>query len=115
MKPFGIKYLVSIVTSCTDEIEDEFDETLYVINELTGNVFWFDNENQEWHQSIYPIKSIVADIGKEFKEVDYFDNGYVNTDDIWEGVGYTSIIDRYPEEFAQNVNNPQEQENTLST
>ena len=53
-------------------------------------------------------------VGKEFKEVDCFDNGYINTDDIWEGVGYTSIIDRYPEEFAQNVNNPQEQENPLS-
>ena len=81
---------------------------LYVVNILTGNAFWFDNDNLEWNASIYPAEVIIKDIGVEFTEVESFDNGYVNTDCIWEGIGWTSIVGRYLGEFDKNLNRGKE-------
>lgn len=58
--------------------EEETAGTLYsaLSEEL---VYWFDNFNSEWNRSLLSHSSIRED--KEFKLVDYFDNGYVTTDD----------------------------------
>ena len=102
MKPYGIKYLVSYHPAINGLIEEDAG-VLYVLNMLTGNVFWFDNDNMEWNASIYPAEALIKDIGREYKEVDSFDNGYVNTDCIWEGIGWTSIVGRYLGEFDKNI------------
>lgn len=103
MRPKDIKYLVSYDPAMYGMHEDTAG-TLYVVNELTGNVFWFDNDNMEWFKSMYSSEILLNFINMEFVEVENFDNGYVNTDDIWEGLGYTSLIGRHPEEFVKNIN-----------
>ena len=103
MKPHGIKYLVSYHPAMCGLPED-LAGTLDVVNMLTGNVFWFDNDNSEWHKSIYSAESTIKNIGIEYTEVDYFSNGYINTDDLWDNSA-SSLIRRFPEEFVQNFNN----------
>ena len=103
MKPYGIKYLVSY-NAATNGMHDDTAGTLYVVNELTGNVFWFDNDNMEWFKSMYSAKILLESLNTEFVEVESFDNGYVNTEDLWEGLGYTSLIGRHPEDFVENMN-----------
>ena len=39
----------------------------------------------------------------KYEEVDSFDNGYVNTDDLWDKQAQTSLVRRYPQEFAKNL------------
>ena len=102
MKPYGIKYLVSYDLA-THGMPEDTAGTLYVVNKLTGNVFWFDNNNMEWFKSMYSAEILLELINAEFIEVESFDNGYVNTEDIWEGIGYTSLIDRHPEDFVNNI------------
>lgn len=52
---------------------------LYVGNIINENVYWFDNNNEEWHKSLYTHKNLIND--PEFKPVKYFDNGYISSDD----------------------------------
>ena len=101
-KPYGIKYLVSYHPEMLG-LHADTAGTLDVVNLLTGNVFWFDNDELEWHMSIYGAKSVLGAVGEEYIEVDNFDNGYINTDCIWDGIGGTSLVGRYPEEFEQNL------------
>ena len=102
MKPYGIRYLVSYHPAMCG-LPAETAGILDVVNTITGNVFWYDNENLEWHKSIYSAQSTLDSIGEEYEEVEYFDNGYINTDDLWEGGARASLISRYPEEFRQNL------------
>ena len=102
MKPIGIRYLVSYHPAIYDLPADTAG-TLDVVNELTGNVFWFDNENEEWHKSIYSAESTIKNIGSEYIEVDSFDNGYINTDELWDDGWKNSLTRRYPEEFINNL------------
>lgn len=107
MKPYGIKYLVSYSPEMYGLPEDSAG-TLDVVNMLTGNVFWFDNDNLEWHKSIYSAESTLKNLGTEYEEVENFDNGYINTEDLWDNSKH-SLIRKYPEEFAINLrcNNPE--------
>ena len=102
MKPKGIRYLVSYHPAMFG-LPAETAGVLDVVNMLTGNVFWFDNDNLEWHQSIYAAQSTIREIGIEYEEVESFDNGYVNTDDLWDEGTRTSLIRRYPKEFVENL------------
>ena len=108
MKPYGIRYLVSYHPAMCG-LPAETAGVLDVVNTLTGNAFWFDNENEEWHKSIYSAKSTLAALGDEYIEVESFDNGYVNTDDIWDEGARASLISRFPDEFMQNINYGKEQ------
>ena len=108
MKPYGIKYLVSYHPAMLGLHEDTAG-TLYVVNTLTENVFWFDNDELEWQGSIYPADEVLDAIGDEYEEVESFDNGYVNTEDIWSGIAWTSIVGRYPDEFAENFKKIEEE------
>lgn len=108
MKPYGIKYLVSYHPEMYG-LHADTAGTLDVVNLLTGNVFWFDNDELEWHKSIYSADSVLGAIGDEYQEVQRFDNGYVNTDDIWSGIGGRSLVGRYPEEFAVNLKRTEEE------
>ena len=101
MKPYGIRYLISYHPAMYGLPEDSAG-TLDVVNELTGNVFWFDNDNSEWHKSIYSAKTTLEGLGDEYEEVDYFDNGYINTDDLWD-TSLTSLLGRFSEEFSINI------------
>ena len=111
-KPYGIRYLVSYHPAMMGLPADTAG-TLDVVNMLTGNVFWFDNDNEEWHKSIYSAKSVIKEIGNEYTEVARFDNGYINTDDLWEQWTKNSLIRRYPEEFARNLKNMQDSHELL--
>ena len=102
MKPKGIKYLVSYHPAMYGLPADTAG-TLDVVNMLSGNVFWFDNDNEEWHKSVYSAKTTLEAVGSEYEEVESFCNGYVNTADLWEHGTKTSLIDKYPEEFAKNI------------
>lgn len=102
MKPYGIRYLISYHPAMCG-LPAETAGCLDVVNTLTGNVFWYDNYNGEWHKSIYSAESTLKELSNEYKEVESFDNGYVNTDDLWEQGTRASLIRRYPEEFAQNI------------
>ena len=102
MKPKGIKYLVSYHPAIYDLPADTAG-TLDVVNMLSGNVFWFDNENAEWHKSIYSAKSTLEALGTEYEEVEHFDNGYINTDELWDDGWKNSLTRRYPEEFKKNL------------
>ena len=108
MKPIGIRYLVSH-HSAMYGLDEDFAGTLDVVNVLTDNVFWFDNDNLEWHKSIYSAKSTLQGIGEEYVEVERFDNGYINTDDLWDERAKNSLIRRYSEEFERNFNETQKQ------
>ena len=108
MKIYGVRYLVSYHPEMMGLPADTAG-TLDVVNTLTGNVFWFDNEELEWHQSIYRADSVLKEIGNEYIEVERFDNGYVNTDCIWSGIGWQSLVWRYPEEFAENLKHREEE------
>lgn len=104
VKPYGIKYLVSFHPA--DEelgLPAETAGVLDVVNMLTDKVFWFDNDTMEWQQSIYSAKTMMQGIGTEYEEFDSFDNGYVNTGEIWESAGRLSLVARYPDEFARNL------------
>ncbi len=102
MKPQGIRYLVSYHPAIYDLLADTAG-TLDVVNILTGNVFWFDNDNLEWHQSIYSAESTLQGVGTEYEEVESFDNGYINTDELWDDGWKNSLTRRYPDEFIQNL------------
>ncbi len=102
MKPYGIRYLVSYHPAMMG-LPAETAGTLDVVNTLSGNIFWFDNDNMEWHKSIYSSKSVIKNIGTEYEEVESFDNGYVNTADLWDERTRTSLVRRYPEEFKNNL------------
>ena len=107
MKPYGIRYLVSYHPAMCGLPADTAG-CLDVVNTLTGNVFWYDNHNKEWHQSIYSAETTlnllnIEDDLIEYKEVDCFDNGYVNTEDLWDQESCTSLVRRYPQEFAKNL------------
>ena len=103
MKPYGIRYLVSHHEAFYD-LPADYAGTLDVVNELTGNVFWFDNENGEWHKSIYSASTTLEGINtQEYIEVEYFDNGYINTDDLWVEGARASLISRYEDEFQNNI------------
>lgn len=107
MKPYGIRYLVCYHEAMCGLPADTAG-CLNVVNTLTGNAFWYDNYNEEWLQSIYcadtTLKLLdIKDDSIKYEEVDYFDNGYVSTDDLWEQRTRASLVRRYPEEFAQNL------------
>jgi hypothetical protein len=102
MKPYGIRYLVSYHPAMYG-LPAETAGVLDVVNELTGNAFWFDNDNFEWHKSIYSAKTTLEGLGDEYEEVDHFDNGYINTDDLWHEGARASLISRFPEEFSINI------------
>ncbi len=101
MRPEGIRYLVSYHPEMCG-LPAETAGILDVVNTFTGNVFWFDNDNMEWHKSIYSAQSTIKEIGTEYEEVDCFDNGYINTDDLWDEGSGTSLLRRYPDEFIKN-------------
>lgn len=108
MKPYGVRYFVSYhPAECG--LPAETAGVLDVINTLTGNVFWYDNDNSEWHKSIYSAESVLKELGNEYEEVDEFDNGYVNTGDLWEQRTRTSLVRRYPNEFEKNLDLTQEE------
>ena len=102
MKPYGIRYLVCYHEAMCGLPADTAG-CLNVVNTLTGNAFWYDNYNEEWHMSIYCAESTLKEIGNEYEEVDNFDNGYVNTDDLWDQRTRASLVRRYPEEFTKNI------------
>ncbi len=102
MKPKGIRYLVSYHPAIYDLPADTAG-TLDVVNTLSGNVFWFDNDNSEWHKSIYSAKSTLEALGTEYEEVESFDNGYINTDELWDDGWKNSLTRRYPDEFKENL------------
>ncbi len=102
MKPYGIRYLVSYHPAMCG-LPAETAGCLDVVNTLTGHVFWYDNLNGEWHQSIYCADTTLKEVGKEYTEVESFDNGYVNTDDLWHERTRASLVRRYPQEFAKNL------------
>ena len=106
MKPEGIRYLVSYHPAIYDLPADTAG-TLDVVNTLSGNVFWFDNDNEEWHKSVYSAKTTLAALGTEYEEVESFSNGYISTSDLWVHGTKTSLIDKYPQEFAQNLSKTQ--------
>ena len=106
MKPYGIRYLVSYHPEMMGLPADTAG-TLDVVNTLTGNVFWFDNDNSEWHKSIYSAKSTLENIGKEYTEVESFNNGYINTNELWDKAWKNSLVRRYPEEFEENLKSEQ--------
>ena len=105
IKPEGIKYLVSYHPAMYGLPADTAG-TLDVVNMLSGNAFWFDNDNEEWHKSVYSAKSTLEAVGTEYEEVESFSNGYVNTADLWVHGTKNSLIDKYPEEFAKNMQTP---------
>ena len=85
MKPYGIRYLVC------------YHEAMCGLPADTAGY------NEEWHMSIYCAESTLKEIGNEYEEVDNFDNGYINTDDLWGQRTRASLVRRYPEEFAKNI------------
>jgi len=108
MVPYGIKYLVSYHPAICGLPED-CAGTLDVVNMLTGNVFWFDNENLEWHKSIYSSSSVLKFVGEEYEEVERFDNGYINTEELWDKGWKNSLTRRFPDEFTMNLSVVEEQ------
>lgn len=102
MKPEGVRYLVSYHPEMCG-LSAETAGILDVVNTLTGNVFWFDNENAEWHKSIYSAESTLNNIGIEYIEVESFDNGYINTEELWDDSWKNSLTRRYPQEFINNL------------
>ena len=115
MKPQGVKYIV-IWPQADCLIPFETVGTLYVVNGKTGNAFWFDNLNQEWHKSIFATRHFVNGIhlAETEKEVESFDNGFINTNDLWDIRCQNSILRRYPNEFDvelfPEINNPKADE-----
>lgn len=53
--------------------------TLYVGNIINENIYWYDNDSEEWNKSLYLHSQIAQD--PEFKQVKYFDNGYISSND----------------------------------
>jgi len=54
--------------------------TLYAGNISKNLLFWFDNDNREWHGSIYSYTDIINDT--DFTKVDEdWDNGYISVFD----------------------------------
>lgn len=102
MKPEGIRYLVSYHPAMYGLPADTAG-TLDVVNTLSGNAFWFDNDNAEWHKSVYSAESTLEGLGTEYEEVESFSNGYISTSDLWVHGTKASLIDRYPNEFAPNL------------
>ena len=109
MKPKGIRYLVSYHPEIYD-LPADTTGTLDVVNTLSGNVFWFDNDNEEWHKSIYSAESTLKALGTEYEEVESFSNGYISTSDLWVHGTKNSLLDKYPNEFAKNVEKEQPRE-----
>lgn len=102
VKPEGIRYLVSYHPAMYGLPADTAG-TLDVVNTLSGNAFWFDNDNEEWHKSVYSAESTLEGLGTEYEEVESFSNGYISTSDLWVHGTKTSLIDKFPNEFAPNL------------
>ena len=107
MKPYGIRYLVSYHPAMYGLPADTAG-CLDVVNTITGNVFWYDNYNEEWHKSIYSAETTLSLLNIEdnviqYKEVESFNNGFVNTADLWNKFAQTSLVRRFPQEFVKNL------------
>ena len=64
-------------------LEEEAAGQLVVVDTVTGYVAWFDNDNEEWHGSMYSFSEI-AD-SDEYEEVGReWNNGYVSGEDAVE-------------------------------
>ncbi len=79
--------------------EDDKDNILYAGNMITGDMFFFDNEENCWEKSIYSFWSIIED--DDFVEVEEFSNGYISTADALDERGVSnSLIFCYPNQFG---------------
>ena len=79
--------------------DDDGDEILYAGNAITGDLFFFDNNEHCWDKSIYSLWSILED--EDFVEVDEFSNGFVSTSDALDERGCTnSLIWCFPSQFG---------------
>ena len=62
------------------DIHEETAGTLYAANISNNLLFWYDNDNLEWHKSIYNYLDIIKD--SDFEEVDEnWNNGYISVFD----------------------------------
>ncbi|MBE5757711.1 MAG: hypothetical protein E7345_02115 [Clostridiales bacterium] len=95
------RFYVTYQYELEDENEDIIYDTLYALNMPKNICFWFDNETEEWKKSLYSAIDIILD--KDFKEVSYWDNGIVNTDEALEPNGHPtySLTGRFPELFGE--------------
>ena len=79
--------------------DDGEDEILYAGNSITGDLFFFDNDEGCWDKSIYPIWAILED--DDFVEVEEFSNGFISTSDALDEKGVSnSLIFCYPNQFG---------------
>lgn len=67
---------------------------LYVANTKDNSLHWFDNQNREWHGSIYGYSDIKSD--EDFKEVKEWDNGYIST---------SAAMEEFGEELGDSIEN----------
>lgn len=79
--------------------EEECEGTLFVANTKDNIVVWFDNLNREWQGSYFRYEDLKND--KNFREVEKFDNGYINTEDILDPRALKSIITRFSMWFEE--------------
>lgn len=93
MKHPSTRYLVSYpYEHAMFQLPEDSAGTLYIANIENDMMVWFDNFNKEWHTSLNKYSDCCHD--SEFQEVESFDNGYVNTEDVEDSLRM-NIMDRH--------------------
>lgn len=80
--------------------EEECEGTLFVANTNNNSVVWFDNLNREWQGSYFCYEDLKNN-KNFFREVEKFDNGYINIEDILDPRALKSIITRFSMWFEE--------------